>query len=84
LANVVTYALRLQQPTASGAPETQDNVEQLDITRLSTNPHDVEDPDQLRIFVEVETQDAAARPEHGLGSEGRLREVGSPHPGPPG
>jgi len=27
------------------------------------DPYDVEDPDQLRILVQVEAQDAAARPE---------------------
>jgi hypothetical protein len=64
-------AQRLQQPAASGAPETQDNVAQVDIARLSTDPYDVEDPDQLRILVEVEAQDAAARPEHGL-TEARI------------
>jgi hypothetical protein len=53
------------------APETQDNVEQLDIIWLSTDPHDVEDPDQLRFLVKVETHDAAARPEHGL-TEARI------------
>lgn len=30
------------------------------------NPQDVKDPDQLRILIEVEAQDAAARPEHDL------------------
>jgi hypothetical protein len=61
----------LQPPAASGAPETQGNIEQLDIIWLSTDPYDVEDPDQLRILVEVEAQDAAARPEHGL-TEARI------------
>ncbi len=35
-----------------------------------TRSHNVEDPDQLCILVEVETQDAAARPEHGLTEAG--------------
>jgi hypothetical protein len=63
--------MRAEAPTAdgrvaSGAPETQDNVERLDIIWLSTDPYDVEDEDQLRIPVKVETQDAAIRPEHGF------------------
>jgi GNAT superfamily N-acetyltransferase len=33
---------------------------------LPANPQDVKDPDQLRILVEVEAQDAVARPEHDL------------------
>jgi hypothetical protein len=33
---------------------------------LLADPQDVKDPDQLRILVEVEAQDAAARPEHDL------------------
>lgn len=53
-----------------GAPETQANVERFGITRLLPDPNDVEDPDQVRILVEVEAHDAAARPEHGLTEAG--------------
>ena len=52
---------------------------------LLTDPYDVEDPDQLRILVEVEAQDAAARPEHGL-TEARIISRRPDHriPGLPG
>ena len=40
------------------------------ISLLSTDPYDVEDPDELGILIEVEAQDAAARPEYGLTEAG--------------
>jgi hypothetical protein len=59
--------------------------EHFDINRFLSDPHDVEDPDQLRILVEVETQDATARPEHAL-TEARIISRRPDHriPGLPG
>ena len=51
-----------KQPTASGG----DYGEQLDIISFSTNPHDVEDTDQLGVLVQVEPEQAVAGAEHGL------------------
>ena len=74
-----------KQPTASGGLETQDYGEQLDIMWLSTDPHDVENPDHLRILIEVEAQDAAARPEHDFTEAGIVsRRADHRIPGLPG
>ena len=58
-------------PPGQSEPVGESGSEVLDTDSKSTDPHDVEDPDQLRILVEVEAQDAAARPEHGL-TEARI------------